>query len=57
MHLDASYLDLAAGTLNLLIADFNEGEMKNLTITAIDSKTKLLLCYLENTLKGFFRNA
>lgn len=57
MHLDASYLDLAAGTLNLLIADFNEGEMKSLTNTTIDSKAKLLLCYLENTLKGFFRNA
>lgn len=57
MHLDASYLDLAAGTLNLLIADFNEGEMKSLTNTTIDSKAKLLLCYLENTLKGFFKDA
>jgi len=57
MHLDASYLDLAAGTLNLLIADFNEGEMKSLTNTTIDNKTKLLLCYLENTLKGFFKDA
>jgi len=57
MHLDASYLDLAAGTLNLLIADFNEGEIKNITNTMIENKTKLLLCYLENTLKGFFKNA
>ena len=57
MHLDASYLDIAAGTLNLLIADFNEGEIKNITNTMIESKTKLLLCYLENTLKGFFKNA
>ena len=31
MQLDASYLDLAAGTLNLLIADFNEDEIKNIT--------------------------
>jgi len=57
MHLDASYLDLAAGTVNLLIADFNEGEMKSLTNTAIESKTKLLLCFLENALKGFFKGA
>ena len=57
MHLDASYLDLAAGTLNLLVADFNEDEMKNLTNTTIDNKVKLLLSYLENTLKGFFKNA
>ena len=41
MHLDASYLDLAAGTLNLLIADFNDGEIKNITNTIIDGKSKL----------------
>lgn len=57
MHLDASYLDLAAGTVNLLIADFNEGDMKSLTNTAIEGKTKLLLCFLENALKGFFNGA
>lgn len=57
MHLDASYLDLAAGTVNLLIADFNEGDMKSLTNTAIESKTRLLLCFLENALKGFFNGA
>lgn len=57
MHLDASYLDLAAGTLNLLIADFNDGEIKNITNTIIDGKSKLLLSFLENTLKGFFKGA
>lgn len=57
MHLDASYLDLAAGTLNLLIADFNDGEIKNITNTIIESKSKLLLSFLENTLKGFFKGA
>lgn len=57
MHLDASYLDLAAGTLNLLIADFNEGEMANLTNTKIELKTRLLLRYLEGALKGFFKDA
>ena len=41
MHLDASYLDLAAGSLNLLIADFNDGEVNNLTNTTIESKTNL----------------
>ena len=57
VHIDASYLDLAAGTLNLLIADFNEGEMNNLTNTTIERKTRLLLRYLESTLKGFFKDA
>lgn len=57
MHLDASYLDLTSSTLNLLIADFNEGDIRNLTNTTIDSKTTLLLNYLENCLKGFFARA
>ncbi len=57
MQIDASYLDLAAGTLNLLIADFNEGDLKTITNTSIENKTKLLLCYLENVLKGFFKGA
>ena len=57
MQLDASYLDLAAGALNLLIADFNEGEIKNITNTSIDNKSRLLLNFLENALKGFFKNA
>ena len=57
MHLDASYLDLPSGTLDLLIADFNEGEVKNITNGTIDEKTKLMLSFLENTFKGFFTKA
>lgn len=57
MHLDASYLDLAAGSLNLLIADFNDGEINNLTNTTIEAKTNLLLRYFRSTLKGFFNGA
>lgn len=57
MHIDASYLDLVAGKLNLLIADFNEGDMNNLTNATIETKTKLLLRYVESTLKGFFKGA
>lgn len=57
MQIDASHLDLSAGTLNLLIADFNDGEIKSLTNTTIENKTKLLLSFLENALKGFFKDA
>lgn len=57
MHLDASYLDLAAGSLNLLIADFNDGEINNLTNTTIETKTNLLIRYFRSTLKGFFNGA
>ena len=57
MHLDASYLDLPSGTLDLLIADFNEGDIKTITNGTIDEKTRLMLSFLENTFKGFFTKA
>lgn len=56
MRIDAAYLDLPANTLNLLIADFNDGEVKNITNEFLNSKTQLLLNYFENCLKGFFVN-
>lgn len=57
MHIDAAYLDLPAITLNLLIADFNDGEVKNITSEFLNLKTKTLFNYFENCLKGFFVNA
>ena len=56
MRIDAAYLDLPANTLNLLIADFNDGEVKNITNEFLNSKTQLLLNYFENCLNGFFVN-
>lgn len=57
MHIDAAYLDLASNVLNLLCADYNEGEITNITNEIIRSKSQLLLNYFENSLKGFFINA
>ena len=57
MHIDASYLDLTSSTLNLLIHDFNEGGIKTITNTSIDNKSRLMLNFVENALKGFFKNA
>lgn len=57
MRIDAAHLDLPANTLNLLIADYNEGKIKNITNTIIEEKSKLLLQFFENCLKGFFVNA
>lgn len=56
MRIDAAYMDLPANTLNLLIADYNDGEVKNITNEFLNSKTQLLLNYFENCLKGFFVN-
>ena len=57
MHIDAAYLDLASNALDLLYADYNEGEIANITNEMIRSKSQLLLNYFENSLKGFFANA
>ena len=57
MHIDASYLDLPSGTLDLMIADFNEGDIKTITNGVIEEKTKLMLGFVENTFRGYFTKA
>ena len=57
MHIDAEYLDLASNALNLLYADYNEGEITNITNEIINSRSQLLLNFFENSLKGFFASA
>ena len=57
MRVDAAYLDLPASTLNLLYADYNNGEVKNITNTFISAKSRLLISFLENSLKDHFKNA
>ena len=57
MHIDAAYLDLASNALNLLYADYNEGDITNITNEIINSRSQLLLNFFENALKGFFASA
>lgn len=57
MHLDAANLDLASNTLDLLYADYNDGDIANITNEFINSKSQLLLNFFENALKGFFASA
>lgn len=56
MRIDAAYLDFATNTINLLYADYNEGEIKNITNEFIMSKTQLMLNYMENIFKGYFND-
>ena len=51
MRIDAAYLDLPSNTLNLLFADFNDGEIKNITNEFIANKSQLLINFFENSLK------
>lgn len=57
MHIDAAYLDLSSNALNLLCADYNEGEIVNITNETINNRSQLLINFFENSLKGFFVNA
>lgn len=56
MSLDAAYLDLETNVLNLMIVDYNPGEVTNITNEFINRKTNLLINYFENVLKGFFKD-
>jgi hypothetical protein len=51
MHIDAAYLDLPGNTLNLLVADYNEDEIKNITKTLIGERSQAMLNFFENVLK------
>lgn len=56
MRIDAADLDLSTNVLNLLYADYNLGELKNLTNDSIQTKVQLMINYLENTFKGYFND-
>ncbi len=57
MQIDAGYLDLPSNEIDLLIADYNAGEISTITNEFINSKSQLMINYIENTLKGYFSNA
>lgn len=56
MHVDAANLDISSNSLNLLYADYNQGQISNLTNEVLNSKAQLLINFFENCLKGFFDN-
>lgn len=57
MHIDAANLDLITNRLDLLCADYNEGEITNITNEIINKYAQALLSFFENSLKGFFATA
>ena len=57
MYIDAANVDLLSNTVNLLLADYNSGGIKNITNEFIRNKAQLLLNFFENSLNGFFNNA
>ena len=57
MKIDAAYLELSTNTVNLLIADFNDGELENINNEFITKNSQYMINFFENVLKGFFNGA
>lgn len=57
MQIDGGYLDLPANTIDLLITDYNPGAITTITNELINTKSRLMINYVENTLKGYFTDA
>ena len=55
MKIDAFSVDLVSNKVNLIIADYNENEIKNITNENKNNLSALMLNFFENVLKGFFR--
>ena len=56
MLIHAGSLELSTNTVNLLYADFNAGEIENITNTAISTHSAQLVSFVENAIKGYFTN-
>lgn len=55
MKIDAYSVDTISNTINLLIADYNNSVIKNITNEDKNTMSLLMLNFFENTLKGFFK--
>lgn len=55
MKIDAYSVDIVSNTVNLLIADYNGEDIKNITNEDKNTMSSLMLNFFENALKGFFR--
>lgn len=55
MKVDAYSVDTVTNTINLLVADYNEGEIKTITNENKNNLSQLMINFFENVLKGYFR--
>lgn len=57
MEIEGGYIDKTSNCVNLLNSDFNPGTITSITKTMILEKTKLMVAFVENALKGYFSEA
>ena len=55
MKIDAYSVDVVSNTVNLLVADYNNEDIHNITNEDKNNMSSLMLNFFENALKGFFR--
>lgn len=56
MKIDAYSVDVVTNTINLIIADYNDEEIKTLNQESINNLSQYMINFFENVLKGFFQN-
>lgn len=56
MKIDAYSVDLLSNTVNLLVADYNDEDIRNITNENKNTLSQLMLNFFENSLRGYFRN-
>lgn len=55
MKIDAYSLDVISNKVNLIIADYNDKDIKTITNENKNNMSQLMLNFFENVLKGFFK--
>ena len=55
MKIDSYSVETITNTINLLIADFNDGDIQSITNELKNNLSQLMLNFFENVLKGFFK--
>ena len=55
MKIDAFSVDIISNKVNLILADYNDKEIKNITNENKNNLSQLMINYFENVLKGFFK--
>ena len=55
MKVDAYSVDSVTNTVNLLVADYNDGPVQSITNETKNNYSQLMINFFENALKGFFK--
>ena len=55
MKIDAYSVDIVSNAINILVADYNDDEIKTITNESKNNLSQLMINFFENVLKGYFK--